>query len=221
MTTETSPARPPATSFAAAIRDATAAAHRMAERSGYLADLVGGSLPLRDYGRLVAQHRAIYEALEAGNDAMREDPVASAFVDDDVARLPALERDLVAVLGPDWSEAGEATLVPATVEYCDRLREVAVTWPGGWVGHQYVRYLGDLSGGLFIRRAIEGNYGIDESSGTAFYDFPKVPDPGAWKNAYRARLDQAAWGAEERSRITAEILAAYDWNTRLLEELSD
>lgn len=221
MTTETSPVRPPATSFATAIRDATATAHRSAERSAYLAALVGGSLPLRDYGRLVAQHRAIYEALEAGNDAMRADPVASAFVDDDVARLPALERDLVAVLGDDWTEAPEAALVPATQQYCDRLREVAATWPGGWVGHQYVRYLGDLSGGLFIRRAIERNYGIDETSGTAFYDFPKVPDPGAWKDAYRARLDEAAWDTEERARITDEILAAYDWNTRLLEELGD
>ncbi len=205
--------------FSAQIREATASAHSTAERSSYLAALVGGTLPRRGYGRLIAQHHAVYEALEGGNDAMRDDPVAAAFVDDAVVRLPALERDLVAVLGDSWTDAPEATLVPATVEYRDRLREVRTTWPGGWVGHQYVRYLGDLSGGLFIRRAIESNYGIDRDSGTAFYDFPEVPDPGAWKDAYRARLDAAGWDAAERRRITDEILAAYDWNTRLLEEL--
>ncbi|WP_436794254.1 heme oxygenase (biliverdin-producing) [Actinospongicola halichondriae] len=209
----------PTTSFSIQIREATATAHRTAERSAYLAALVGGSLPLRDYGRLIAQHHAVYEALEGGNDAMRADPAAGPFVDDAVVRLPALERDLVAVLGTSWPEAAEVALVPATVEYCDRLREVRSAWPGGWVAHQYVRYLGDLSGGLFIRRAIETNYSIDETSGTAFYDFPKVPDPAAWKDAYRARLDDAPWDAAERARIIDEILAAYDWNTRLLEEL--
>lgn len=214
-------ASPPAatTGFSHQIRSATAGAHGTAERSAYLAALVGGALPLRDYGRLIAQHHAVYDALEGGNVSLRDDPVVGAFVDDAVVRLPALERDLVAVLGDSWPEAPESMLVPATVEYCARLREVRTDWPGGWVAHQYVRYLGDLSGGLFIRRAIEGNYGIDESSGTAFYDFPKVPDPGAWKDGYRARLDAAPWDAAERARIIDEILAAYDWNTRLLDEL--
>lgn len=223
MSLDTTPpdTTPPATgpSFSTQIRAATAGAHGTAERSSYLASLVGGSLPLRGYGRLVAQHRAVYDALEGGNDGLRDDPVAGAFVDDTVLRLPALERDIVAVLGDAWGDAPEATLVPATVEYCGRLREVRASWPGGWVAHQYVRYLGDLSGGLFIRRAIERNYGIDETSGTAFYDFPTVPDPAAWKDAYRRRLDDAPWDTSERLRIIDEILAAYEWNTRLLDEL--
>ena len=57
-------------------------------------------------------------------------------------------------------------------------------------------------------------------TGTAFYDFPTVPDPDAWKNAYRDRLDRAAWGADERAGILTEITAAYRWNTALLEQLS-
>src|SRR5690606_25598352 len=154
--------------------------------------------PIEGYGRLVVQHRAIYEALEGANDAMAQDLVAGAFVQSDVVRLPALERDVVSVLGEGWAHRPEAALVPATLEYCERLREVGATWPGGWVGHQYVRYLGDLSGGLFIRTRVEAAYGIDATSGTAFYDFPKVPDPVAWKDAYRRRLDEAAWSAEER-----------------------
>lgn len=205
--------------FAARIRAATADAHRGAERSPYLGALVSGQLPLADYGRLVVQHRAIYAAIEAANAAMASDGVAAAFVDDGIERLPALDRDLHAVLGPDWRSCDEATLVPATREYVARIEEVAARWPAGWVGHHYVRYLGDLSGGLFLRGAIERAYGIDASSGTAFYDFPNVPDPDAWKQAYRSALDDAPWSADEQDRIIDEILAAYDWNTRLLEEL--
>lgn len=205
--------------FSTAIREATATAHRDAERSAYLGALLRGELPLEGYGRLVVQHRAIYESLEAANEAMAADPIAGGFVQEDVVRLPALQRDVVAVLGEGWAERPEAALVPATVEYCERLREVGATWPGGWVGHQYVRYLGDLSGGLFIRRRVEEVYGIDADSGTAFYDFPKVPDPAAWKDAYRRRLDEARWTAEERERITAEILESYRLNTLVLEQL--
>lgn len=215
MPTETTVDQP----FSTAIRAATADAHRDAERSSFLADLVGGSLPLEGYGRLVAQHRAIYEALEAANEAMAADPVAGTFVQQDVVRLPALERDVVAVLGEGWAARPEAELVPATVEYCDRLREVGASWPGGWVAHQYVRYLGDLSGGLFIRTRVEAVFGIDAGSGTAFYDFPQVPDPAAWKDAYRRRLDEASWSADERERITAEILESYRLNTLVLEQL--
>ncbi len=205
--------------FSTAIREATGDAHRAAERAPFFHALLSGSLPLEGYGRLVVQHRAVYEALESGNDAVRHDPVAAGFVHDDVLRLPALERDLVAVLGEDWAGRPEAALVPATTTYCRRLREVAATWPAGWVAHQYVRYLGDLSGGLFLRRAIEGLYGIDETSGTAFYDFPKVPDPDAWKQAYRDRLDDVPWDDAERRAVIDEILLAYEWNTTLLEQL--
>jgi heme oxygenase len=206
-------------SFAAAIRSATAGAHRGAEGTSFLDALLGGALPLTAYGRLVVQHHAIYDALEAANRAMTADPVAGAFVDADIVRRPALERDAVAVLGPDWRARPEAELVPATIAYCERLREVGATWPGGWVAHQYVRYLGDLSGGRFIRTRIEAVYGIDETSGTAFYAFPKVPDPTAWKDAYRRRLDLAPWDDAERARIVDEVLAAYAWNTELLHQL--
>lgn len=205
--------------FSTAIREATAQAHRDAERAPFVGALLGGELPLEGYGRLVAQHRAIYEALEAANERMAADPVVASFVQADVVRHPALERDVVAVLGDRWATRPEAELVPATVEYCERLREVGTSWPGGWVGHQYVRYLGDLSGGLFIRRRVEAAYSIDAASGTAFYDFPQVPDPAAWKDAYRRRLDEAPWAAEERSRITAEILESYRLNTLVLEQL--
>ena len=211
--------QPDIETFSAEIRAATSAVHRQAERAPFLRALVSGELPLEGYGRLVVQHRAVYEALEGGNDEVRADPVAGGFVQDDVVRLPALERDAIAVLGEGWRERPEAELVPATVTYCRRLRDVAGSWAAGWVAHQYVRYLGDLSGGLYLRRAIEQAYGIDERSGTAFYDFPQVPDPDAWKQAYRARLDAAAWDADERARVIDEILLAYQWNTSLLEEL--
>lgn len=207
--------------FSEMIRLATAGAHRGAERNGFLMALLGGDLPVEAYGRLIVQHRSIYKALESFNWAMAQDEVAGEFVQDDVIRLPALDRDLNAVLGADWRDRPEAMPVPATLEYCDRIREVGHNWPAGWVAHQYVRYLGDLSGGFHVGARIESVFGLDASNGTAFYDFPKVDDPQAWKDAYRQRLDKAPWDDAERERVVEEILEAYRLNTAIFEQLGE
>lgn len=208
-------------SFSEVIRLATAGAHRGAERSGFLGRLLGGELPVEAYGRLVVQHRQIYKALESFNWAMSQDAVAGEFVQDDVVRLPALERDVVAVLGDDWQDRPEALPVAATLEYCDRIREVGNDWPAGWVAHQYVRYLGDLSGGFYVGSRIEKVFELDATTGTAFYDFPKVDDPDAWKNDYRRRLDEAPWDTAEQERFVDEVLEAYRLNTEIFSQLDE
>lgn len=205
--------------FSEVLRLATAGAHRAAERNGFFGALLVGELPIEAYGRLIVQHRAIYEALESFNWPMSMDDVAGEFVQDDVVRLPSLDRDLVAVLGADWKNRDEAEVLPATVRYCARIREVGSEWPAGWVAHQYVRYLGDLSGGFYIGSGIEKAYGIDSTSGTSFYDFPKVDDPDAWKEAYRVRLDEAPWDLDERQRVTDEVLEAYHLNSAVFADL--
>ncbi len=63
-------------------------------------------------------------------------------------------------------------------------------------------------------------YGIDATSGTAFYDFSSIPDHTAFKEAYRARLDAPPWDEAERARIIDEVLLGYHRNTRVLVELS-
>lgn len=202
-----------------AVRRATEEAHGNAETAPFVTSLMAGELPIEGYARLVAQHRAIYEALEEPIDRLAEDAEIAGFLDEHLWRLAALERDLVALLGDGWQDRHEAQLVPITGEYCERIRQVSATWPGGWLAHAYTRYLGDLSGGLFIRRRLEETYGIDATSGTAFYDFPGIPSAKAWKDAFRARLDALPWGAEERERFTAEVLESYRCNTVLFEQL--
>jgi heme oxygenase len=131
-------------------------------------------------------------------------------------RLPSLEADLQFLLGDGWQDAIRP--IPATIAYCERIREVGASWPGGFVAHHYVRYLGDLSGGQMIAKVIKRACGLDED-GVRFYTFDKVTDPTTFKNNYRACLDRAPWSNEERQRIIAEALVAYDFNTRMLQDL--
>jgi heme oxygenase len=204
--------------FAERVRQHTWPHHQRAERTEYLRGLVSGRVDRLGYAEMVAQHYFAYVVLEEAGEVMRRDPVASAFIHDALLRVPALEQDLAALLGPEWRDR----IAPnaATQRYCARMREVCFTWPFAFVAHHYTRYLGDLSGGQYLARAIERRLGLDVRTGTAFYDFSQLGDLDAFKNAYRARLDAAPWSEQEQSWFVTETAYAYDLNTEVLVDLA-
>lgn len=203
--------------FSRLVRERSSGSHRESEGAGFMHGLLKGEATRDDYVALVSQHWAIYEALEGAEPAMREVPLVAPFLSPALTRLPALETDLAYLIGDDWRE--RLVLMPATVEYAARIREVAATWPAGYIAHHYTRYLGDLSGGLHIGRVIGRQFGF-ETNGIGFYLFDQIADPAAFKDAYRAQLDSAPWSADEQQRVVDEVLRAYDFNTRIFEQLS-
>lgn len=205
--------------FSARLRAATWDLHRSAESSGYLATLVAGGLNRDGYAAMVVQHWFIYQVLEQAADQLRHHPVAGGFVAGELARLPALRADLGFLLGPDWTDRIAPS--PATIAYCDRIRQVCFGDPAGFIAHHYTRYLGDLSGGQAIRRALVRRYGLADGRGVAFYDFPGLGPIAGFKRRYRARLDALPFGAAELDRLTAEVNLAYRLNTRVLARLRD
>ncbi|WP_193307728.1 biliverdin-producing heme oxygenase, partial [Mycobacterium tuberculosis] len=104
--------------------------------------------------------------------------------------------------------------LPTTQRYVDRIRQVGATWAGGFVAHHYTRYLGDLSGGIFIGRVMARRFGF-ETNGIGFYLFDDIADPSAFKDVYREQLDAAPWDEAERERVIDEVLLAYRFNTEL------
>ena len=204
-------------SFSTALRERSRTAHSGSEHAGFMDDLMRGRGTRDDYVALVAQHWFIYDALEAAAAAMRDDPVAAPFISDKLTRLPAIEADLAFLIGDDWRDRIEP--LPTTVRYVARIREVGTGWPGGFVAHHYTRYLGDLSGGLFIGRLMARQFGF-ETNGIGFYLFDQIADPAAFKDVYREQLDAVAWDAAERERVIDEVLAAYQFNTDLFVDLA-
>ncbi len=205
-------------SFSDALRERSSGAHSGSEHSGFMADLMQGKGTRDDYVALVVQHWYIYEALESAAERMRRDPVAATFISDKLTRLPALEADLEFLIGPDWRERIEP--LPTTQRYVDRINAVGATWAGGFVAHHYTRYLGDLSGGLFIGRLMARQFGFD-TNGIGFYIFGDIADPKAFKDVYREQLNAAPWDAEEQERVIEEVLVAYQFNTDLFTDLAD
>ncbi|WP_024796359.1 heme oxygenase (biliverdin-producing) [Tomitella biformata] len=202
--------------FAAQVKIATDPAHRDAEGSQFMSQLLAGELPAEAYVALLAQNWFIYRDLEAGGRALAGDAVAEPFLHDSLLRESALEQDLAFHLGEDWQD--KVSALPATERYAARLREVSPSWPAGFVAHHYLRYLGDLSGGQIIRRIMERTYGY-ETDGVRFYIFDEIAKPKPFKDDYRAAMDALDLSEEDKLRFIDEVSAAFQFNKDLFVEL--
>jgi heme oxygenase len=204
--------------FSQALRERTWSSHSDSEGAGFMSDLMKGVGTRDDYIALVVQHFYIYEALEGSEQSFAADAVVAPFATPRLTRLPAIEADLVHLLGDDWRERIEP--LPSATAYADRIREIAAEgWAGGFIAHHYTRYLGDLSGGQHIARVMKKRFGLDEG-GVDFYVFDEIPDPSEFKQNYRDELDRVAWSDEERERVILEVLEAYRFNTELFNDLA-
>lgn len=205
------------TDFSTRVRRATMVQHREAETRGFISRLLAGSVPLSGYAALTAQYLAVYRELEAAADRMStEAGVAAGFTDPALTRVPSLEADLAHLYGPAWESTVE--VLDSTRAYADRLRDLAATSPTHFIAHHYVRYLGDLSGGQMIGRTLAKVYGLGEA-GTSFYRFEQIPDPRAYKIAYRAKLDALSLPEDEANALLAEAQLAFRCNSDVFVEL--
>jgi heme oxygenase len=205
--------------FSVQLREASWPHHRRAEQTEYLKALVTGRVDSRGYAAMVAQHWYAYVALEEAGRTLCHDPVAGQFWSAELERVPALEQDLHALHGPQWKDLVEPPSA-ATTRYVERIREVCFTWPAAFVAHHYTRYLGDLSGGQYLAKAVQRHLRLDASTGTAFYDFSHLGDLDAFKDEYRRRLDTVDWSPADRERFIAETNYAYYLNTEVLVQLA-
>ncbi|WP_116999586.1 heme oxygenase (biliverdin-producing) [Desertimonas flava] len=210
--------------FSVALKDATQELHDAAERSPFIGRLLGGELPVDDYARFLAQLHDVYEVLEEAAAQLADDPVAGPFAEPALTRLPSLTADLELLGGAGWRQRFAPTA--ATDALVDHLRATCFHWPGGFVAHHYVRYLGDLSGGQIIRRILERVYGFADRypsgpahAGVRFFVFEHLDNGVQFKKRYRELLDHAPWDAAERERVVAEANTAFRLNTAVFDSL--
>ncbi|RNL85512.1 biliverdin-producing heme oxygenase [Halostreptopolyspora alba] len=201
------------------LKAATWGEHQQAERQPFVQALVEGRLPSAGYAAMVAQHYAIYRALEEVGHALTSDPVAGRVLFPELVRTPALERDLAALHGPGWRTHTDpdTALTPAARTYVARLRQM-VDHPAGYVAHHYTRYLGDLSGGQFIRDSVVRAYGLADG-GATFYDFDRIASIPRFKRDYRSRIDALGLDEAGRRQLVSEARLAYQLNIELLADL--
>jgi heme oxygenase len=205
------------TSFARRVRTETSTSHRGAEGAPLMNALLGEPMDRVAYVRYLSQLFVIYSELEDACDHLSDDAQIGAFLHDELARVPGLRHDLELLIGSDWRS--RIRVLPATARYANRIRLLASSWPGGLLAHHYTRYLGDLSGGLFIGATIALRLDGDVQAAHQFFVFDDITDPGEFKNAYRGQLDELGWSPAEQDAFIEEVRLAYWHNGALMADV--
>lgn len=156
-----------------------------------------------------------------------------------LARTPSIAADishLLQVPESSWRSHPQNILLeenppPAMEAYISRLRSISASSdPSRLLAHSYCRYLGDLSGGQHIRRAIVKAYDLgssEERLGTQFYLFKRMGEttpcsPGDLnqiKEWFRAGMDEGV-GNDESKKRQFEFLSYIGYQNSLLTLLS-
>lgn len=207
--------------FSEVIREGSWSDHDDSEGADFMASIMRGTATLDDYTALVVQHYFMYEALEQVVEGVAEHEIFARFHDTNLARMAALEIDLIHLVGENWRD--EIQAVPATREYADRILEVGREgWIGGIVAHHYTRYLGDLSGGQMISKRVSRQHELADGKGVAFYDFAELGSLAGFKGRYREALDALGERLDEaeQQRVVEEVRKAYAFNTAVFVDLA-
>jgi heme oxygenase len=205
-------------SLAERLKAETRALHTSAERSRFMGLLLRGQMERPAYCEMLRNLHAIYAALEPALVRHAQHPVIAPVFEPALARTDALAADLLALHGPDWTDAFE--LQPAAARYARRLHEIDATQPAMLLAHAYVRYLGDLSGGQMLRRVVAEGMHLPAHTGTAFYDFGEPHETQALTQAFRAGLDKVIFDATSADALVAEAVLAFQWHRALFDELA-
>lgn len=190
--------------------------HLEAEKTGILAEILHGTAGRAGYTLLLRNLHPAYQAIEAGIAQHRDDPALAPLAEYPLARTPAIESDLVALAGDDWTE--RLPLLPAAAAYADRIAEVTAADGSLLIAHAYTRYLGDLNGGQIVRRLLEKTMQLGPSE-LMHYDFSAIGDPATLKLAYRDALERAGAAATDPAAIVEEGAVAFTCNIALSMEV--
>lgn len=205
-----------AKALGAALREATAALHSQAERTGIVAELLAGRGSRMAYALLLRNLEPAYVALECGLQRHRLAPAFGGLAVQAVYRAGAIAADLEALAGPRWRSA--LPLLDAGRAYATRVNAAAEGAGVRLVAHAYVRYLGDLNGGRILRRVLGRTLALGPDA-LRFHDFAPA-DPAALAADYRAAIDAAGRVMGDDGTIVAEAVEAFRLNVAISEAVA-
>jgi len=142
--------------------------------------------------------------------------VAELF-DPALGRLAAIDADLPRLV--EWAGLEEIpAVVNSTLAYARRIEEVGRHEdPSRLVAHHYLRYLGDLSGGLAIGSLVARHYGVPTEM-LSMWSFPQIEKPKVYKDRYRELLDQFAEPSREDA-VVEEASLGFRLNREVFGDL--
>ena len=197
------------------LRSETRPHHDRAEQSGFGSLVMEGGLTKDLYVVHLAAWRRILAQLEQ---ALRcsDDEVIRAVWDEDLAKVPLLDRDLDALSpgGVTWTD-GTAKAVGSFNAMVDRLEREE---PRSLLGVVYVLE-GSTMGGSVMKPRIAGQLGLEGDHGLAYYGCYGT-NVGPHFKAFRSSMADAANGTGAEDRIVEAGKATFDGVSEILRTIA-
>lgn len=198
----------------------TSRVHTELENHAFVKKLTKGDLTVQEYGQHLANLTVIYQALEEGikNSCHLHAGLKSIYFPY-LERYQSLQEDL-------QSESFQYfTFEPsqAAKDYVSHLKFLAETRPILLIAHAYVRYLGDLSGGMFIKRYIAKKW----PDAVHFYDFTELLRETEhisilrFKEIYRKRMNSIVVNSDDHSALIQESIKGFEYAKNLFDCILD
>ncbi|NEO83583.1 MAG: heme oxygenase (biliverdin-producing) [Spirulina sp. SIO3F2] len=203
--------------LATMLREGTKKAHTMAENMGFIKCFLRGVVEKNSYRKLTANFYYVYSAMEEEMERLKDHPVISKVYFPELNRKATLEQDLQFYYGSQWRS--EIQLSPVGQEYVDQIHNISKDRPELLLAHLYTRYMGDLSGGQILKKIAQTAMKLEEGEGTAFYEFPEIPDEKAFKDNYRQAMDSLPIDQATAEAIVEEANDSFKLNMRMFDEL--
>lgn len=198
------------------LRSATAGAHRHVESCAFVKALLAGRLSRRGYALLLRSLHVVYASLESGLAKQSAHPLVRPILEPALRRADALASDLGFFGGANWADTLD--VMPAAQRLAARMSRSDSQQAARLVAHAYVRYLGDLSGGQIMRRAVAR--GVDvRAGGTAFYDFGDAARVQQLAQALRSGLAAVPDIDGAHAVIVEEAIESFRLHGELFAEL--
>ncbi len=193
-----------------ALYEGTKDIHAHVENHSFMKNLLKGTLERRSYHQYLVDLTLIYTVLEEEIQLnLKICPELKKINYPALNRQQALEEDL----NSDSFKHFPRRTSAAALRYAEHLRQLGRSYPLLLVAHAYVRYLGDLSGGMILKRYIEKKW----PDAVHLYDFSELfkasgrPNTHAFKELYKEKLNSLAINKQVQNQLVQEAYVAFEY----------
>ncbi len=192
--------------------------HKEVEQHEFVKKILSDSIEGKDYLQHLVDLHAIYQSLEDGLRAnLKKTPHIQTIYFEELCRENGLQRDLKLLREACNQRPIECS--QSANDYVLHLNHLADSTPLLLVAHAYVRYLGDLSGGMILKQHLEKKW----PDAIEFYDFAslltKHDKKNAWafKEFFKVKMNQMPLNDLQRKELAAEAKKAFEFSGKLFD----
>ena len=204
-----------AVSFSSQLKAAGKEDHDQVEGAPIIKAIFDGSISDEEYMDYLACLFEVYDQLEIELALLESNPLTAPLNIPAIFRAESIKADLKA-FGNEQRKPNQKA-----EEYRAHLTSLGQYQPHRLIAHAYLRYLGDLFGGMMIGRRLKDKF----EGKLNFYDFNALCDlyqlktPTSFASAFRKILDNLPLSPGQQKDILDEVQAGYKMHGEMFKQL--